>query len=789
MNYRLSQIAAIVGGRLQGADCEVRSVVTDSRSLSCELGAAPLFVAMHGAHHDSHRFIPEMEERGVRAFLVETPVELHEVCGAVVVQNAIDALQRWAAYHRALFRGTVVGITGSNGKTVIKEWIAEELPATVKHYRSPKSYNSQLGVPLSVLMLEGDEELAIFEAGISEQGEMERLERIIRPDVAIFTSIGDAHQEHFDSLEQKAQEKMILARSARTIIYHSHYEPLGSMIRRRYADRTLYDAAHTEAPSAELVGGEASRRNAQLIAAFLEAMGYPAPSFAERPQVAMRLEVKQGIHRSLIINDAYNLDINSLALALDYLHTVAGERRKVLLLSDISQSGMSDEQLYTRVAEMVKRAGIDLLVGIGDRITRHANRFAGEVECYPTTDACLAHLSRLRLLDAAVLLKGARTYRFEKLAHALSEKSHTTVMEVDLDAMTRNLNYFRSQLDEGCRLVAMVKASSYGTGEYEVAQLLQHEGVALLAVAFTDEGVRLRERGITMPIVVLNADSDSFEQMIAYRLEPEIYSLHSLNAFTEAVARSGEERYPIHIKLDTGMHRLGFVEEEIETLIEQLHTLAEVQVSTIFSHLCAADEPTEERFTREQIARFERMSSRLIGALGYPVRRHLAASAAMLRYPEARYDLCRLGIGLYGFGEAESGALTPVVTLKTRIVQLKRLAAGETVGYGREGRLERDTMTATIPIGYADGLDRKLGCGRWSMQIHGQAAPIVGRICMDSCMVDVTDIVGVKEGDEVVIFSAEKGHDAAAMAEVLATIPYEVLTSISTRVKRIYIKE
>ncbi len=789
MNYRLSQIAAIVGGRLVGRDQEVRSVVTDSRSLSCELGAAPLFVAMHGAHHDSHRFIAEMIERGVKTFLVEEEVALDDACGCVVVKQAIDALQHWAAYHRARFHGTVVGITGSNGKTVIKEWIAEELPAGVKFYRSPKSYNSQLGVPLSVLMLEGDEELAIFEAGISQQGEMERLERIIRPDVTLFTSIGDAHQEHFLDIRQKILEKMILARSAQKIIYHSHYQPLAALIRERFAKRELIDAAVVEAPQAELIGGEASRRNAQLVEAFLLAMGYPAASFTAVPQVAMRLEVKEGIYRSLLVNDAYNLDINSLALALDYLHGVAMGREKVLILSDIVQSGFSDEVLYGRVAQMVERAGVTLLVGVGEQIARHGEQFGCQKVFFPTTDAAITALSRLLLADRAVLLKGARSFRFEKLAHALSEKSHTTVLEVNLDAMTRNLNYFRSCLREGVGLVAMVKASSYGTGDYEVAQLLQHEGVPYLAVAFADEGVRLRERGITMPIVVLNADSDSFEQMVTYRLEPEIYSLHSLQTFVETIHRTGDEHYPIHLKLDTGMHRLGFVEAELPSLIAQLQGQHSVQVATIFSHLCCADDPAKDAFTREQIARYEAMSSSLIAALGYPVKRHLAASAAMLRFPEAQYDLCRLGIGLYGLGYPEGGELTPVVTLKTRIVQLKRLPAGATVGYGCEGMVARDTHLATIPIGYADGLDRHLGCGRWAMRVKGVEAPIVGRICMDSCMIDVTDVAGVREGDEVEVFSPAAGHDPAAMAKVLDTIPYEVLTAISTRVKRTYIKE
>ncbi len=789
MKYRLSQLAAITGGELVGLDQEVRSVVTDSRSLSCELGAAPLFVAMHGAHHDSHNFLGEMVERGVTAFLVEQQPTLADGCGCVVVRNAIEALQQWAAYHRALFRGTVVGITGSNGKTVIKEWISEEMPEGVKFYRSPKSYNSQLGVPLSVLMLEGDEQVALFETGISEVGEMERLERIVRPDVVIFTSLGDAHQEHFMDLKQKALEKMILARSARKIVYHSFYQPLGELIAERYADRTLVDAAAVTPPAVELVGGAASQRNAQLVEAFLLAMGYPSPSFAAVPQLAMRLEVKEGIHRSLLVNDAYNLDINSLALALDYLHTMAMGREQVLVLSDIAQSGMDDEVLYGRVAEMIERAGIALLVGIGEKLARYGAKFGCEKRFFPTTEACLAQLSRGLLADRAVLLKGARHFRFEKLAHALSEKSHTTSLEVNLDAMRHNLNYFRSHLSEGVRMVAMVKASSYGMGDYEVAQLLQHEGVSYLAVAFADEGVQLREWGITMPIVVLNADADSFEQMTAYRLEPEIYSLHSLDSFIAAVERSGEQHYPIHLKLDTGMHRLGFEQADLPALIERLRSHDEVQVATIFSHLACADDEAEDTFTREQIARYEELSSQLIAALGYPVQRHLAASAAIVRFPEAHYDLCRLGIGLYGLGYAEEGALIPVATLKTRIVQLKRLAAGETVGYGRQGVLTKETLLATIPIGYADGLNRRLGCGRWAMRVKGVAAPIVGRICMDSCMIDVSAVAGVKEGDEVEIFSSERGHDPQAMAEVLDTIPYEVLTALSTRVKRTYIKE
>ena len=789
MKYLLSQIAAIAGGRFTGTDRTVRSIVTDSRSLTCELGTEPLFVAMHGANHDSHDFIAPMQARGVRAFLVERPVAAAPECGYVEVPNAVEALQRLAAHFRAQFRGTVVAVTGSNGKTVVKEWIAEELPAGMKYFRSPKSYNSQLGVPLSVLMLEGDERLAIFEAGISQPGEMARLERILRPDVALFTSIGDAHQEHFRDLEQKCAEKMTLAEHAPTIVYHSAYAPLGRMIAERFGDRRLVDAAAMPPVSAQVAGNEASHRNAQLVEAFCAAMGYPQPAFAAAPAVAMRLEVKDGINDSVLINDAYNLDLNSLALALDYLHGVALARRRTLVLSDIVQSGLREEELYGRVAEMVARAGIDTLVGIGPAIRRHAALFACDKEFYATTGECIDRIDRRAVAGRAVLLKGARDYRFERLAHALARQSHTTVLEIDLDAMTGNLNRFRSKLRPGTKLVAMVKAGSYGAGDFEVAQLLQHQGVDYLAVAFADEGVLLRERGIAMPIVVLNADAGSFDLMIANRLEPEIYSFRSLESFAAAAAHAGESRYPIHVKLDTGMHRLGFEEDRLGELPALLPTLRQVKVATIFSHLNCADMPEEDAYTRAQIARFDRMSSALAAALPYPVIRHTANSAAIERFPEAQFDMCRLGLGLYGFGWRHDEGLRPVSTLRTRIVQLKRLPAGDAVGYGRAGKLVRDTVTATIPVGYADGLDRRLGCGRWSVLVGGRPAPIVGRICMDSCMIDVTEIPGVREGDEATIFSPTPGNDPEAMAEALGTIPYEVLTSVSARVKRIYLKE
>lgn len=744
-------------------------------------------MAMRGANHDSHNFVAEMYERGVRAFMCEKECECGAGAGCVVVENAVEALQRLAESHREHISGVVVGITGSNGKTIVKEWIAQCLPAGVKLFRSPRSYNSQLGVALSLLMAEGDEELVLIEAGISQPGEMARLERMIRPKVVVVTSLGDAHQEGFESLTQKIEEKLLLAKGADTIIYHSAYPEVAHAVEGLGAVKV--DAAKMM-PKAEFAD-VASIRNAQIVEALFEVLGYEAPDFEALQPVAMRLEVKEGINGSLLVNDAYNSDINSLAIALDYLHSVAAGRRKVLILSDILQSGMSDDELYTRVARLIAESGVEWVIGVGDKISASRAAFEGvKSSFYASTDEFLHRMNGRDFADAALLLKGNRASRFEKISHALERKSHTTVLEVNLDAMIHNLNHFRSQLLPSTRLTAMVKAASYGAGDAEVAQMLQHHGVDYLAVAFADEGVLLREKGVSMPIVVLNADEDSFDQMVLNRLEPEIYGFRSLEAFVGAVRRYGERNFPVHIKLDTGMHRLGFTAEDVDALTATLAEYAtEVRVATIFAHLSCADDPAQDDFTRLQIRRFDDISSRIAGALPYRVVRHTANSAAIERFPEAQFDMCRLGLGLYGFGYEHNDSLIPVSTLKTRIVQIKHHPSGECIGYGRAERLERDSVVATIPVGYADGLDRHLGCGVWSMVVGGVKAPIVGRVCMDSCMIDVTDVPNVAEGDEVLVFSSVAGNSAEDMARLLGTIPYEVLTSVSARVKRIYVKE
>lgn len=784
MNYLLSEIAQIVGGELRGENLRVRSIATDSRSVvSTE---EVVFAAIDGKNHDGHQFIERMVERGVEAFIVERDMPLpNKRCGMVVVESTLHALQRLATYHRAKFAGRVVAITGSNGKTIVKEWAARSMPEEIHSFASPKSYNSQLGVALSLLMLEGSEVVAFIEAGISHPGEMERLEAMIKPEIVVITSIGDAHSANFESEAQKIDEKLCIAKDARTIIYSSEYPTLAKRIKELYADRELIDSS-TESDDYDLELSDALSVDAMHVSALMRKLGYSVDDAIFSANVSMRLELKEGIDNSMIIDDSYNSDINSVVVALDALHLQSMGRRRVAVVSDIRQSGISNEVLYGRIADAVHRAGVDHFIGVGENISQCASLFDRGSSFYHSTDELIENFARERWADSVILLKGSRDSRFERVTRLLERRTHTTTLEVDLAAMKKNLNYFRSHLPQHHPLVAMVKAGSYGTGDVDVARMLQHEGVKYLAVAFADEGVLLRSKGITMPIVVLNADQDSFDVMIAHDLEPEIYSFHSLDAFRRAAQHVQRQNYPIHIKLDTGMHRLGFMEDDIDLLGRALHHDPTLRIATIFSHLSCADMPEEDEFTLGQIERFDYMSAQLIEWLDYTPLRHIANSAAIVRFPYAAFEMCRLGLGLYGFGFEHNDALIPVATLSTRIVQIKSLAKGESVGYGRGARLERETITATIPVGYADGLDRHLGGGRWSVRINGKSAPIIGRVCMDSAMIDITDIEGVEVGDKVTIFGTERGNTLEDMAQVLDTITYEIMTSISSRVKRIY---
>lgn len=786
MRYRLSEIANICGGTLYGQDVEVSGVITDSRIGVFSAGA--MFVAICGKNYDSHDYITQMLHRGVNAFLVERYDSKWDEssAGYVCVEDSLIALQRLAAVHRDTFKGVVVGITGSNGKTMVKEWVVRSMPVDVKLFASPMSYNSQLGVALSLLMIQGDEDVAIIEAGISQSGEMSRLEEMIRPDIVVFTSIGDAHQSNFETLEQKVREKLILARRAKTFIYHSRYSEVSDALSNSLPSTcVVVDVAGNQVSGSGMK--EELRINSDIVKGLCEELGYQSLDVAYG-DIAMRLEVKEGIAGSTIINDAYNSDINSLAIALDMLCDVALGGRKVAIISDILQSGMDDDDLYNRVAMLIDRAKVDLLIGVGENIKNNAYKFSCESRFYISTEELINNLRQEDIAQSTVLLKGNRESHFERVCHRYELRSHTTVLEVNLSAMTHNIGYFRRNLPKNHKLVAMVKASSYGAGDAEVAQLLQHLGIDYLAVAFADEGITLREKGVTMPIVVLNADAGSFDKMVSYSLEPEIYSFNSLRDFCKSVERYGHKSYPIHIKLDTGMHRLGFVEQDIDALLTELCNTRSVKVASVFAHLACADMPSEDEYTRGQISLFDRLSTKIAEALPYKILRHTANSAAIERFPEAAFDMCRLGLGLYGYGWQHNNDLQIVSTLKSRVVQLRERKAGESIGYGRSQILQRDSVIATIPIGYADGLDRHLGSGAWSMLVSGQQAPIVGRVCMDSCMIDVTDIAGVEEGSEVVIFSPQAGNTAEDMARVLGTIPYEIMTSIASRVKRVYVK-
>ncbi len=779
MRYPLSKIAQVCGAKLLGCDCTVDEILTDSRRAGG--GEQTLFVAMAGDNHDSHNFIDEMLRRGTHAFMIEDERWAQPQGSYIVVENSLEALQRLALYHRSQFSGEVVAIVGSNGKTIIKEWAAQSYNGTGRLFRSPRSYNSQLGVALSLLMTRGDEAIALIEAGVSQCGEMERLERMIQPHTVLFTSIGDAHQQGFGSLEQKIEEKLKIAAKCQRVIYHSSYDALSEYLAKNPLPCTLIDAKQMAGAG---LGELHSQRNSQIVEALLQQCGCRDYDLSSFSPVAMRLEVKEGLYDSVVIDDSYNSCVNSLSIALDTLNSVAAGRPTTLIISEILQSGVSAEQLYGEVQRVIERAGVDRVIGVGSNINKWL-----ECDYFASVEELLTKLKREDYAARAILLKGNRTSRFERLSHVLERQCHTTRLEVNLDTMTQNLNYFRSKLSPTTKLVAMVKASSYGAGDYEMAQRLITEGVDYLAVAFVDEGVRLRERGITAPIIVLNADEDSFEPMIQMRLQPEIYSMRSLDKFILALERCGEPRYPIHIKIDSGMHRLGFEQGQIGALIESLKLHEErVRVASVFTHLSCADESCGEPFTRAQLELFEQLSDSLSHGVGYRIMRHAANSAAIDRFAESHFDGCRLGIGLHGFGLSEQH-LTPIATLKSRIVQIKHYDKQSPIGYGAKGVAAKGSSIATVPIGYADGLRRDLGEGKWSMMVNGQAAPIVGRVCMDSVMIDVSGVEGAREGDDVVIFSPERDNRASDMATILGTIPYEILTSISKRVKRVYLKE
>lgn len=787
MNYPLSTIANIVCGKLTGEDRTVTSVATDSRNV-LTAAESTLFVAIPGERHDGHHYIPRLYRQGVRSFLVQQippGMPTGHQASFIFVSDSLRALQELAAHHRGQYAGTVVGITGSNGKTIVKEWIAQLWPEGAgKILRSPRSYNSQLGVALSLLMIEGDEKLVVIEAGISQPGEMERLQQMIRPHIGILTNLGQAHQENFTSPEQKAAEKSRLFTECERVIFHDN-----DSVKAYLPELNLYGWQDDsfDLPS-DVFPDKPSRENASHALTLYRLLGITPKSPDELRPIAMRLELQDGIQGSMLLNDTYNSDLTSLGIALDYLSQQAGDRPKSVILSDILQSGEDSRELYNRVARLLDAHGITDFTGIGPEISASSALLCGPARtCHFYTDTTdfIRRADKSRFAGHYILIKGSRPFGFERISRMLEKRTHTTTLEVDLSAMTENLRFFRRHLAPQVKTMAMVKAYSYGSGSVEVARHLEQNGIDYLAVAFADEGISLREGGIHLPIVVLNSDPGSFAVMADYNLEPEIYSFSSLENYIREMQSRGIIGAPIHLKLDTGMHRLGFPPAEAGVLIERLLRSDSVRVRSIFSHMAAAEDPAEDEFSRRQSELFRSTANQIREALADPsILLHFCNSNGIIRHPDAHFDMVRIGVGLYG---VSIPGLKTVCRLKTQIVQIKELGPGETVGYNRKGIIDKPMRIATLPIGYADGLDRHLGNGKTSVNIRETLCPTIGNISMDTCMVDVTALPQAQEGDTAIIFGDNPTADDLAAS--LGTIGYEILTSVSARIKRIYTKE
>ena len=817
MNYSLSKIAEIVSGEIIGNNSyEIHYFAIDSRTLSSTDGV--LFIALKGERHDAHRYIPELIEKGIHTFLISDkrhiPTDFGN-CGFILVNDSLKAFQAVATYHRQMLDALVIGITGSNGKTIVKEWLFQALRKDRPVFRSPRSYNSQVGVPLSVLMIEDTYDLVILEAGISFPEEMDKIEKIICPAIGIITNIGEAHQENFISIEQKISEKLILFREAKTIIYCRDYELIHKGLKELYpqgkkllcwgkhpeSDFRITDIQQNNSGTRVVIEGNisfnfqipfndhASLENAMHFTLLLYELEYSAGFISKAllnlDPVAMRLEILKGIQNCTLINDSYNSDIVSLNNALDLLLQQNQHISRTLILSDILQSGRNETELYIEVAKMIKDKHVSKFVGIGPALKRQKELFPPEAVFFNDTDEFLNSATINHFKNEAILIKGARNFGFERISRQLQLKTHQTHMEIDMNAIIHNLNYYKSLLNPSTKIMAMVKAFSYGSGSFEIANLLQFHKVDYLAVAFIDEGYNLRLNGIRLPIMVMNPETGNYKTLIDNGLQPEIYSFESLLEFIVFLENQQIRDYPIHIKLETGMHRLGFSMDEIEKLASILKKPA-LKLESVFSHLAASDEPEHDDFTREQVESFLIMSKTLKKILKQEFMTHILNSSGIERFPEYQMDMVRLGIGLYGISGINPQKHIEASTFKTNISQIKELEKGVTVGYGRKGVVFENQRIATLPVGYADGIPRNLGNGKGNFVIRGRKTPIIGNICMDMCMVDITDI-DAKIGDEVIIFGKE--HPVTEIAKQAGTIPYEILSRISERVKRIYFLE
>ena len=787
-------------------------VSIDSRSM--QNNADTLFFALTGPNHDGHQYINELVQKGVSHFVVhQIPDGFDETVTFYKVKNTLTALQSLAAFYRQEFDLPVIGITGSNGKTIIKEWLNFLLNPDYNIIRSPKSYNSQVGVPLSVLGINEKHNLAIFEAGISTRNEMENLQKMIKPTIGVLSNIGSAHDEGFDDLAEKIKEKLQLFKSVSVLILNKNKTIevfIPSKIKTftwsssdKTADVFVMTAEKAENTQLKITyksvcflveipfQDQASVENAIQCLMVLLYLNYNPAIIQDRMKmlfpVEMRLKVKNGTNNTALIDDSYASDFQSLKIALDFLENQKQHKKKTLILSDIFQSGLPDEELYSKVSQLIVSNKINRVIVIGTTISKYQKKFPNSIS-FATTHDFLLKMDQLSFENETLLIKGARNFHFEEIVTALEEKTHETVLEINLNAISHNLNFYKSKLNPTTKLMVMVKAFGYGNGGFEIAKLLEHHKINYLGVAFADEGITLKTAGITLPIMVMNPETTSFLSIIQHQLEPEIYSFKGLEAFIKLAKAKKLKQFPIHIKLDTGMHRLGFQESDIPQLISILTNHTCIKVQSILSHLAASDDLKLLHFTLNQVAQFETMSTLLINALGYAPIRHLLNTSGISNFTTAQYDMVRLGIGLYGVSNdvEEQKSLEIVGTLKSVISQIRTIQKDESVGYGRHFIAAKTTKVATIPIGYADGISRQLGNENGYVLIKNKPAKIIGNICMDMLMVNVTDIE-CKEGNEVIIFG--KNPTVNQIAKQLHTIPYEVLTSISQRVKRIFYRE
>ncbi len=829
MNYTITEIENVLevtGGRIIDEDAIVSQLLTDSRSLTAP--QETVFFALRTPNDDGHNYIPDLYDKGVRNFVVASDYFAPPECKAanyIAVESPLDALQSLAMFHRRRFRELpVIGITGSRGKTTVKEWLYQLLKDDYRIVRSPRSYNSQIGVPLSLWEIDNNTDLAIIEAGISTTGEMDNLQAMIRPTIGIITNLGSEHNDGFASMQQKAQEKAKILFNCDCIVYCAD-DPLvthtiAPLVESDVALVTSWSRNHSEAPL-QVDSTDRSERETTLHYTYNDEPGQVTiPFTADRDldnaitclavllhldidrdtiasrmaaltPVGTRLNVIEGVNNCTVIVDSYTSDYYSLTPALNFMTRRAGNRPCTVILSDLATESYSGDELYIRVSELLKTKRVNRLIGIGKDMCCYNQYFNDlpHARFFNDTQEFISDVARGDFEDETILIKGDPSFGFSQIIDLLEAKQHLTVMEVDLNALSHNFKFFKSLIKPSTKTIGMVKASGYGAGSYEIAKTLQDCGCDYLAVAVHDEGVDLRKASITMPIIVLNPNGVNYKAMFQYRLEPELYSLEMAHDLIKEGRKYGVQHFPVHIKIDSGMHRLGFTQEQLPELIDLLKEQEVITPASVFTHLSVADEPAQDEYTLMQFDYFDTCSEMLQQAFGHQLMRHMLNSSGTVRFPERQYEMVRIGIGLYGIRTLFDGsedALMPVSALRSVIISIKEWPAGTTIGYGRHGVLERDSRIATVNIGYADGFDRHFGNGRVSMWVGGKLCPTVGNVCMDAVMIDVTG-APCKVGDTVEIFGEHVPIEQ--LSEARGTIPYEILTSVSPRVKRVYYRE